>query len=404
MRARFFALLLGFGACGSSIAALGACASDNVLMFYADGEADGADGDASDGGVDSGAEEADACSSDDCVYFPAICSGDVLCPNGPFDPTTGGGAFDLRTQINVIRGRSVSDVWAVGALGAIAHFDGTSWRRSDPGTRDSIRGIWLRGEAEIALTTLDKVYSRGLPVPDGGAAPSSDGWTDHALLSAPDDFAPNTFQSAWAAPGAEWLWAAVRANWRQNGLWRLHVSSSTNAFEIGHAIPSNTCKTLPCDEMLAVHGTSPDDLWAVGLMGAVIRVTGADGDAPKATAFNAQTLNALRGVWAVSSTEAWLVGANGVIRRYTGDPVLWDVVRDIPTTANLNAVWGSSASDVWAVGDEAVVLHWDGARWSRVKIAGLGERRPKLTAVWMPEPGHVWIGGQGVVLSLGGKP
>jgi hypothetical protein len=39
-----------------------------------------------------------------------------------------------------------------------------------------------------------------------------------------------------------------------------------------------------------------------------------------------------------------------------------------------------------------------------VKVAGLGELRPDLYAVWSSAPGHVWIGGQGVVLSLGGKP
>jgi hypothetical protein len=67
-------------------------------------------------------------------------------------------------------------------------------------------------------------------------------------------------------------------------------------------------------------------------------------------------------------------------------------------------VFGSSGSDIWAVGDHGVVLHYDGTRWSRVGIAGLGLRRPDLTAVWVPEPGHVWIGGIGVILSLGGKP
>jgi len=59
---------------------------------------------------------------------------------------------------------------------------------------------------------------------------------------------------------------------------------------------------------------------------------------------------------------------------------------------------------VWAVGDGAVVLHYDGTRWSRMKIAGLGPRRPDLYTVWTAAPGHVWIGGHGVFLSLGGKP
>jgi photosystem II stability/assembly factor-like uncharacterized protein len=81
-----------------------------------------------------------------------------------------------------------------------------------------------------------------------------------------------------------------------------------------------------------------------------------------------------------------------------------DIVSDVPATENLHAVWGTSSSDVWVVGDGACVLHWDGTTWSRVKVTGLGERRPDLFAVWAPGPGHVWVGGDGVLLSLGGKP
>ena len=100
----------------------------------------------------------------------------------------------------------------------------------------------------------------------------------------------------------------------------------------------------------------------------------------------------------------WAVGTVGTIRRCRGDVHLWEAVDDVPTNEALNAVWGTSASDIWAVGDAGVVLHYDGARWSRVKVAGLGVARPDLYSVWSPAPGHVWIGGQGVVLSLGGKP
>ena len=63
----------------------------------------------------------------------------------------------------------------------------------------------------------------------------------------------------------------------------------------------------------------------------------------------------------------------------------------------------SISTDVWAVGDEGVVLRYDGKSWSRVKVAGLGAERPNLTAVWVAAGGHVWVGGEGVVLSLRGK-
>jgi hypothetical protein len=78
-------------------------------------------------------------------------------------------------------------------------------------------------------------------------------------------------------------------------------------------------------------------------------------------------------------------------------------VADVPATATLRAVWGTSSADVWAVGDDATVLHYDGTSWTRAHVAGLGARHPNLYAVWASAPGHVWIGGDGILLSIGGK-
>ena len=71
---------------------------------------------------------------------------------------------------------------------------------------------------------------------------------------------------------------------------------------------------------------------------------------------------------------------------------------------SLRAVWSAGPNDVWSVSADGAVLHYDGTRWSRMKIGGLGSRRPDLTTVWTAGPGHVWVGGDGVLLSLGGKP
>ncbi len=379
-------------ACATDGAGLASLPPENEPVRVADS---GADADA--------AADVDAGPCADCEYFPETCTPDVLCSSGPFEPSTVGGAFDVRTRINVIRGRSASDVWVGGALGALAHFDGTTWTRSDPGTQESMQALWLRDSEELALLRLEFVYTRGITVPDVDA--SAGGWTRQEVASIPPSYdAKYTFfESGWASPGAEWLWAATRREENfsrsKSGLWRLRRAPS-GSFELGVGVPEGVFT----GQMTSIHGLSPDVLWAVGLEGATVRITGAQSEAPSFQPFNTQTWNALFGVWTASESEAWAVGARGTIRHYTGDPAFWDVVADVPTIANLNAVWGSSPSDVWAVGDGAVVLHYDGTTWSRVKIAGLGVRRPDLDTVWMSGPGHVWIGGHGVVLSLGGKP
>jgi hypothetical protein len=331
-----------------------------------------------DAGVDA---PADAAPCTDCEYFPETCSSDTLCPNGPFDDGTTG--FDPRTRITVIRGRSATDVWAAGAVGALAHFDGTSWTRSESDTQQLLAALWLRDSAEVAFG-ITNIYSRGL-VQDAGTSPASaGGWTAH-------DSPGEGVAFAWAAPGANGAWCASSSG----QLYRLALTPPAS-FATGAGIGGFFVSSI--------HGISANEFWAVGTKAAAIRVTGAESDAPSVEAFNTQTWTALRGVWAASASEAWAVGAQGTIRHYTGQPKLWDIVSDVPTEEDLNAIWGASSSDIWAVGNKGIVLHYDGKSWSRMKIAGLGTLRPDLFTVWMPAPGHVWIGGQGVILSIGGKP
>ncbi|MBN9165103.1 MAG: hypothetical protein BGO98_25865 [Myxococcales bacterium 68-20] len=360
----------------------------------------------SEGSADAGMDaEAGVC--DDCELFPDVCSEDALCPNGPFEPATVGGAFDARARVYAITGRSASDVWVAGALGMLAHFDGTSWSRSASGTRETMRALWIRANDEVAFGRPEVPYTRGIEVADA-AGTSDGGWSVQAPVTMVAAYrnSGKYLKSAWAPEGAEWLWLATESvgeNDATSGLWRLRRAPS-GIFEIADGIPWSACGYFGCRKLTKIHGSSADDLWAVGPAGMAVHVTGAQGDAPVATPHNSRTTNALRGVWAASPTDVWAVGGMGTIRHYTGDPGGWDVVADVPTSATLNAVWGISATDIWAVGERATVLHYDGKSWSRVKVAGLEARRPDLDVVWSPGPGHLWIGGQGVVLSLGGKP
>jgi len=354
-----------------------------------------------DAGPDGPTPSFDAGPCSDCEWFPAECTADVLCPNGPFD-SNGGAGLDSRTTITVLRGRAVNDVWAAGAVGALAHFDGSSWMRSDASTQETIRGLWLSNGVEVAFGRIDPFFARGIDVPDGGAPPSPGGWTVESPSYEPADYPPGgTFAAAWSAPGSEWLWCALSGD--GGGLWRLRRTAA-GGFEGMTGISAETCRIAECDRISSIHSATSSELWAVGAGGAAVRIEDADGATPTVETFNTQTMNALRGVWEASASDAWAVGAGGTIRHYTGDELLWEIVADVPTTANLNAIWGLSPSDIWAVGDSGVVLHYDGTRWSRVKVAGLGSTRPSFTTVWGAAPGHVWIGGQGVILSLGGKP
>ncbi|MDF2694833.1 MAG: hypothetical protein K0S65_3216, partial [Labilithrix sp.] len=228
--------------------------------------------------------------SDAAVEESDLCVPDALCPNGPFGATAPDGGIDIRARINVIRGRSANDVWAAGAHGAIAHFDGATWTRSVTDSVYTMKGLWLRESEEIALVSLSSIYTRGL---DASAAtpPSADGWAVRGMPSGPFEIymSANRITGAWTAPDAEWLFFTTletpppRGPGSVNGIWRLRVSPTTNALEITNAVPPNTCATLPCKQIMSIHGASANDVWAVGFTGAVVHITDAQGATPKAT-------------------------------------------------------------------------------------------------------------------------
>ncbi len=414
-RLRFgFAAVATLAAFASS--GLGACAASDETTISEEPERNIAS--VGDSGADASADgDAAVPCAADCEYFPPACSADVLCSNGLFDPnkpTGGPDHLDMRMTVQLIRGRSANDVWVLGGLGAQRHFDGTSWVRSElPASEISPMGLvpglqtlWLRDTSEIGFNgvqTSSRSYSRGLvDPPDGGLG--SDGWTEHAppslVPAGPFKRGSQRVTFGWSSPGSDWFWLATGKTSlvlpNPPALIRVRVADA--------GVFAGEVKVLDAGSFMGMHGVSADDFWAVGMDGAAVRVTGGSGASPTFKHYNSRTRNALYGVWAASASDVWAVGFNGTVRHYTGDPLLWEVVSDVPAGVHLNAIWGTSASDIWAVGNEAVVLHYDGIRWSRVKIGGLGLRRPNLTTVWASDSEHVWIGGEGVVLSLGGKP
>lgn len=382
-------------ACALASIFVGACASDDTPLDLepaprevAVPEQDAGAG----GGLDGsdGSDGADACTGDDCAFFPATCEPGALCPSGLFGTTAESGV-DWRTRVSAIRGRSATDAWLVGTVGLAAHFDGTTWKAADVGTTKSLRFLLLAEPGDLAFGTPDDFFTRGF----GAGSPSPDGWVGRGRLTQPAGASRNV-TTAWGLPGSRVMWVATNTE-----VWRIRVGDDTLTTSAG--LTRAVCTNLPCRYLRGLDGTSASVVWGVGEAGAAIRVVNAENTTPTVEVSNPLTWLTLNGVWAVSDTEAWAVGAQGTIIHNVGAAFDWEVA-EVPTRAHLYAVSGSSSSDIWAVGDEGVVLHYDGTTWSRVKVAGLGPRRPELRAVWAPEPGKVWIGGHGVLLSLGEKP
>lgn len=61
----------------------------------------------------------------------------------------------------------------------------------------------------------------------------------------------------------------------------------------------------------------------------------------------------LYGVWGSSPSDVWAVGLGGEIFHWNGSEWLRN---ESGTTERLRGIWGSGASDLWAVGASGTIL------------------------------------------------
>ena len=110
---------------------------------------------------------------------------------------------------------------------------------------------------------------------------------------------------------------------------------------------------------------------------------------------SSSSLRRLEALWGAGENDVWAVGAQGVIRHWSGGPA-WTIVPS-PVIEDLHGVWGSRSDDVWAVGDDGVVIHWDGKAWTVSETPLPENNRPRLYSV-SGQGSEVFIVGESTVL------
>lgn len=160
--------------------------------------------------------------------------------------------------------------------------------------------------------------------------------------------------------------------WFRAGGFRFHMVEGTGpkrAFAIG---PYHFCRwdgTDWLEEMPASMGINylwvagPDDVWASGTLGEVMRWREGQWDGPK-------MLPCQNDLWGANDSNLFIAADEGLLVRVEGDDL--DLIFTDSHDA-LRSVWGRGSNDVWAVGDRGAVVHWDGssAALTRVGSANL---------------------------------
>ncbi len=188
---------------------------------------------------------------------------------------------------------------------------------------------------------------------------------------------------------------------------------------------------LASNAYYAVHGSSENNVFVVGELGAVGRYDGASWSRTSA-GFN----GGFRDVWAYSATSAYAVGDGGVYE-YNGtswSPLfntgsyyyscLWGADPDnvwcgttsnffshwngaswvsemLPSYNYFQDMWGTAADDIYAVGQSgstnlATVWHYNGTSWSDVTPPGL--TNSVFYSVWGTASNNVYVVGDGMTI------
>lgn len=216
-------------------------------------------------------------------------------------------------------GSSATDVFAVGDMSTILHYDGMSWAPMAAGTEYLFACVWGSSATDV--------FAGGT----NGAILHYNG-TAWALMasSAP---AGTRIESIWGSAGNDVF--AVGGNGvilhYDGANWAPMVSGTTNYLS-------------------DVWGFSGSDVFAVGSFGTILHYDGSSW-----SAMTSSTTSGLNSVWGTSGSDVFASGDSGVLLHFDGSA--WSSIIT-GTTYSLTSIWGSSGSDVYITGPG--IRHYDG--------------------------------------------
>jgi len=265
---------------------------------------------------------------------------------------------NYRQNIRAVYGFNSKDVWAVGSVGQILHYDGKTWTQVPSGTAQDLNAIWG--------ATSNDLWAVG----NGRTILRYDGqrWSTKAL----GDAVLTDLHAVWgSSAGSVWIVGA------SSMAMETRLINFVGAAERGLGLMSGG--TLPA--FTTIWGASADSFWVGGGSIAVSIV-------PVGPQIAVRNLSgSVVQLWGTRENDIWAVGNNGHISHYNG--VSWQVSSQGSTT-NLKSIFGYSDRDVWAVGDSGTVLRWNGTDWARQNSL----TNNHLRAVWGPSAADVWVGGE----------
>jgi hypothetical protein len=293
---------------------------------------------------------------------------------------------------------------AVGAGGRVQRsVQGNSWYVLDQGARTDFVSVWATDEFNLGWFADGNSVRVGLPVPEVASQGLGNvlaaerpgriwvaGNAGHVRLYSRDStgsgtnyfYLPQSFNLHGVYPtGGMWAWLVGTDTLTGQGvLAQLH----------GHDGWTRHVLAAP-GPMTAVHGTAPDDVWAVGA--SII----AHWDGSTWTETQDPRLPAFRAVKALAREFAWALGSHSLWR---WDGTRWESIGlpDSVEGRELRALFADSRSELYIAGDGGLLLRYDVAcgTWRRIETG----TRKSLRAISGGTRTLVIAGEDGTVLRL----
>jgi len=287
-------------------------------------------------------------------------------------------------------GSAANDVWAVGDCGTVLHWNGTTWSPVPSGTTSDLIDLWGIGPSAIWAAGTGNVA-------DPGVLQQWDGTSFSTAFTN----ASATFDAVWASSASD-VWVVGQGPGGGVKYWNWNGQAWTNP-------------TAPFLETtgMSLWGSGPNDIWSPpfywngsfwtdttgtsrylgygGSMGGtgpndVWTSSGGHWDGASWTTFDCG------GGDVAGSTfgDLWFVGKSGAVSHWDGSactpstPASW-------SNAAFRAVTAIGPKDVYLVSDQ--VRHWDGATWTTSTVPIPANYQATVwDTIWGSSNIDIWIG------------
>lgn len=275
-------------------------------------------------------------------------------------------------------GSDSNDVFAVGHVGTIVRYNGSSWSLMNSGVNLELRGIWG--------SSSDNVFAVSGGVGEEGKALFYDGnangnWT---LMNIPTT---ERLFGVWGSSETNVIAVGLQGtilrydgneagDWEQigigvtiNNLYCVYGLSSAQIYAAGNngivieydGSNWSVLRESPGEYLYGIWGTSETDLYVVGKSsvsdGQKMVIHHYDGTGWETEYNVSDNGEALRGIWGSSAASIFAVGFGGKVLNRDDSQNTWQEMSNIKNSY-LQSVWGSGENDVFVVGSAATILHY----------------------------------------------